>query len=128
MLVITTQLSPFALRGRADADRSSRSCKGELFNTQQRTLSEWKQRWNSGFSNKQQVLLLRDVKTSTPSLSVSSAKDPVETSAASVTSTDPGCGSREIRQADPRDWLATNWITSSRCEQFIVLCCPCNLG
>ena len=31
-----------------------------------------------------------------------------------------------------RDWLATlprrDRMTSSRCEEFTVLCCPCNLG
>ena len=64
--------------------------------------------------------------------SVSSAEDPLETSATSATSMD-------CQDADPetdkrfdkliRDWLATvphrDWMTTSRCGEFIV---SCNLG
>ena len=78
---------------------------------------------------------MRDVETSTPSLSVSSSEDPVKTFTTPTTSMD-------CQDADPdtnervdeliRDWLAIllrrDLMTSSRCEELIVLCCPCNLG
>ena len=88
MLVVTTQQSQFALLVRADAERSHRSCKQEVFKNRRQALSEWKRRRNSGFTDKQQAPLLRDVETSTPSLSVSSAEDPVKTFATPTASVD----------------------------------------
>ena len=72
---------------------------------------------------------------STPSLSVSSAEDPVKTfttPTTSIDSQDANPGMVERLHELIRDCLATlpcrDRMTSSRCEEFIVLCCPCNLG
>ena len=90
---------------------------------------------NSGFADKQQAHLLRDVETSTLSLSVSSAEDRVKTFTNPTTfmdCQDADSGTNERFDELIREWLATlprhDRMTSSRCEEFIVLCCLCNLG
>ena len=78
---------------------------------------------------------MRDIETFTPSLSISCAEDPVKTFTTPTTSidcqdADPGTDERFDELI--RDCLASlsrrDRMTSSRCEEFIVLCCPCNLG
>ena len=75
---------------------------------------------------------MRDVETATPLPSVSSAEDPVKTFMTSMDCQDADPGTDERFDKLIRDWLATlprrDQMTSSRCEEFIVLCCPCNLG
>ena len=78
---------------------------------------------------------MRDVETSTPSLSVSSAEDTVKTFTTPTTSMDCQDADSDTEERSDeliRDCLATlprrDRMTSSRCEEFIVLCCPCNLG
>ena len=73
-----------------------------------------------------------DVETSTPSLSISFADDPVKTSANPMDCQNGDVNTDERFNKLIRDWLTTvprrNQMTSARCGEFTVLCRSCNLG